>query len=285
MPVIFAFISFFTWGFGVLFEAIAAKKINSYLFTFWAAFISFIICTLIAPFFLKDLNGITLSLFMLNIVLAFFFHFGTIMYYEGIKAGAPALVGAVASSFSAVIVIIALLFLGDKINSLQIVAIILIIIGIILSSLDLNEIRKKKINLEKSALFALVAMISWGISLGFVKILVEKIGWFWPNYITFGMFPLLFLFIKSKKIKITNPIKSGVFIPFIISILFVRIAEFSYNFAIGKGSQSIVASISGANPILFVVLAFFVFKDKIKRQQIIGILSALAGIVLISIIV
>jgi|SRR3989344_8685371 len=284
MPIAFALLSFFTWGFGLLFEAIAAKKINSYLFTFWAALLSFIILTALAPTFIGDLKGLTVSLLILNMVLAFFFHFGTIMYYEGIKAGAPALVGTVASSFPGVIVLIALVFLGDKINTLQAISILLVLLGIVLSSLNLNELKKKKINLEKSVLFALAAMISWGIYLGFVKILVEKVGWFWPNYLTFGMFPLLFLFIKYKKMKIENPIRSGVFIPFITSIILVRIAEFSYNYAIGRGSQSIVASISGANPILFVLLAFFVFKDKITKQQIAGIIVTLLGIVLLSIL-
>ena len=70
----------------------------------------------------------------------------------------------------------------------------------------------------------------------------------------------------------------------VVSTTLVRIAEFSYNAGIGKGLVSIVAPIAGANPILFIILAFIFFKDKITRQQILGIITTLIGIVLLSVL-
>ncbi len=46
---------------------------------------------------------------------------------------------------------------------------------------------------------------------------------------------------------------------------------------------TVVAPISGANPILFVILVAFFLKDPITRQQIAGIITTLIGIVLLSI--
>jgi len=45
---------------------------------------------------------------------------------------------------------------------------------------------------------------------------------------------------------------------------------------------SVVAPIAGANPTLFVLLAFFVFKDRLTKQQILGIVLTLLGIVWLS---
>jgi uncharacterized membrane protein len=125
-------------------------------------------------------------------------------------------------------------------------------------------------------------MLSWGIWIALLKIPVSKIGWFWPNYITFLLFPLVFLYIKFRKFPIERPTINHAFIPLIVSIALVRVAEFSYNFGISKGLVTIVAPIAGANPTLFVVLAFLFFKDKITKQQIAGIVITLAGIVLLS---
>jgi len=68
----------------------------------------------------------------------------------------------------------------------------------------------------------------------------------------------------------------------VLSIVFVRIAEFSYNLGLSKGNASIVAPIAGANPILFVLFAYFIFKEPLKKHQIIGITLILTGIVMLS---
>lgn len=125
-------------------------------------------------------------------------------------------------------------------------------------------------------------MISWGIYFAFIKIPINSVGWFWPNYITFLLFPLIFIYMKFKKIRFESPTNNNVFVPLFISIILVRIAEFSYNFAIDKGLVAIVAPIAGANVTLFVILAFIFLKDPIKKQQIIGIVTTLAGIVILS---
>jgi uncharacterized membrane protein len=113
-------------------------------------------------------------------------------------------------------------------------------------------------------------------------LLVDKVGWFLPNYIVFLLFPLVFLVMRAKKIKLERPTVNNVFWPLIISVVLVRIAEYSYNYAITAGQVAVVAPIAGANPTLFVVLAFLFLKDPIRKQQIAGIVATLAGIVLLS---
>ena len=88
---------------------------------------------------------------------------------------------------------------------------------------------------------------------------------------------------KVKGIKLEKPTFKGALTTLILSTIFVRIAELSFNFAISKGLTTIVAPIAGANPTLFVILAFLFFKDPISRQQILGIITTLIGIVLLSV--
>lgn len=285
MPAIFfALISYFTWGSGVFFEVIAARKINSSSLVFWAFLLSIIVMSFYAPFAIKDLSSLTLNLFIFNITLSFIgLFFGTIFYYEALKKTNPALVGTIASSFPVVVVILSILFLGERVKLDQVIAITIVFIGLFLSTFNLRKIGTKDFLTNKGVLFAIMTMITWGIYFAFVKILVAKIGWFWPNYIALWLFPLVYLYMKIKKIALEKPTKKGVFLPLIISTVLVRIAEFSYNFAISKGLVVIVAPIVGANPTLFVILAFLVFKDPITKQQILGIITTLVGIVLLSI--
>jgi len=86
-----------------------------------------------------------------------------------------------------------------------------------------------------------------------------------------------------KGLRIEKPTENKALIPLVVSTILVRVAELSYNFAISKGLVAVVAPIAGANITLFVLLAFLIFKDPITKQQIIGIITTLTGIVLLSI--
>jgi len=285
MAVTFAFLSFFTWGFGVFFEAIVARRIGSYSLALWGFVLSAFVLTFYTPFVLGDLHGLTVNLLLFIIVIGIAGLFlGTIVYYEALKMSSRALVGTIATSFPAVTVLISVAFLNEKLSGQQIIAIIIIFVGLALASLNLKEIRSKNIFSDKGVMLAFVPMIAWGTWVALIKIPVQQIGWFWPNYLTFLLFPLLFIFIKIRKKKVELPTVNNAIVPLVVSTTLVRIAEFSYNAGIGKGLVSIVAPIAGANPILFIILAFIFFKDKITRQQILGIITTLIGIVLLSVL-
>ncbi|KKR86292.1 MAG: hypothetical protein UU34_C0017G0008 [Candidatus Curtissbacteria bacterium GW2011_GWA1_41_11] len=281
--ILFALVSYFTWGTGILVEAIVARKINSFSLALWALILSVVVSSFYVPFVVNDLKNLTFGLliFIIAIGLVGLF-FGTIVYYEALKKGNRALVGTIASSFPAVAVLISVIFLNERISTNQTIAIVIIFIGIILSSLELKELRNKNLLKDKSILMALITMFSWGMWIALLKIPVAQIGWFWPNYITFLLFPLIFFYIKLKKIPIERPTINGAFIPLVASTALVRIAEYSYNFGISKGLVTVVAPIAGANPTLFVILAFLFLKDPITKQQMLGIITTLAGIVLLS---
>lgn len=281
----FALISYLFWGTGVFFEAVVARRLPSYSLALWSFIISSAVLSLYAPFAINDLSGLTPGLLVLIIVIGLVGLFtGTIVYYEALRMSSRALVGTIASSFPAVTVLVSVIFLGEKVTNYQALAIAIIFIGLVLSSIDLKELKNKNIFSDKGVLLAFVPMIAWGSWIALIKIPVEKIGWFWPNYFTFLLFPILFLFIKLRGIKIEKPTVNNAFWPFIISTALVRIAEFSYNFGISKGLVSVVAPIAGANPTLFVLLALIFFKDPITKQKILGIITTLVGVVLLSIL-
>jgi uncharacterized membrane protein len=282
LALTFAFVAFFGWGIGILFEAMVGRKFESYSATFWSLILGFFISITYAPFALGNLKNLTPSLLVLILVLFVIGTTGTVIYYEALKKGNPSLVGTIATSFPAVTVILSLLFLRERINLPQAAAIIFILAGIILASFSLRKFSLNDLIKDKGAALALITMVFWGIWLAFIKIPVRQIGWFWPNALSFSTWPLFLLFMKARNIKLHWPTKN-IWIPIIISTALVRIAEYSYNFAIGKGLTAVVAPIAGANPILFVPLAFLVFREPVSKRQGLGIALTLVGIVLLSI--
>ena len=284
MPaIIFALVSYLGWGVGDVFGTIATRKLGAYSTTFWSYIFRVLIFALYIPFALPLLSNLNLSLLSLNIGLGLLLLVGFVAFNEALRIENAPLVGTIAASFASVVVILSIIFLGDTISPQQLAAILIIFLGLFLSTINFKDFKNINALLSPGVLFALVAMLSWGIYFTFIKIPVQQIGWFWPNYISFLLFPLVFLITKVRKIRISKPNYKNAFLPLFFVVLLTGAAEFSFNFAIGKGLTAIVAPIAGSYPTLFAVLAFLFFKDKITKQQIAGIITTLTGIVLLTI--
>lgn len=281
-PIFYALVSYFTWGIGIFFEAILARRLNSYSLMFWGFLLSFLLMSLYIPFDLNNLTGYSLSLLLFNLIIGLFaLAFGTLTYYEALKKGNRALVGTIASSFPMVTVLFSFLFLQEKISTPQGGAIAVIFIGLFLSSVS-REFNIKRFKLNQGILLSLITMFVWGIYFALLKIVVMKVGWFWSNYVAISVFPLILFYMKLRGIKLEWFTRNNTFTPLLISTILVRIAEFSYSVGISKGLVAIVAPIAGSNPTLFIILSFLFLKDPISKQQILGIITTLIGIVLLS---
>ena len=126
-------------------------------------------------------------------------------------------------------------------------------------------------------------MSCWGIYFAFVRIPAEKIGWYWAGFPLFLIAPAL-LFIKSLRInapKIFSD-RKGFWAVIAYLILTLILADFSYNIGILYGYTSIVAPIAGSSTVLYVLLSRIIFREKLNLQQKIGIISSLAGIILLA---
>jgi len=69
---------------------------------------------------------------------------------------------------------------------------------------------------------------------------------------------------------------------FMVALL-IRMGDTALNYGLTlPNKSSLVAPIAGAAPILFVISSHFIFKDKLTKQQVIGIIISLVGIVLLT---
>lgn len=283
MPAIFfALISYLGWGIGDILVAVTARRIDPYSASFYSMLLTVILFSPYALFSLGQLSKFTTPLFLLNLLLAILLVVGIIAYREALRIGNVALVGTIGSAFSAVTTILAVIFFREYLTAMQISMVTVIFLGLFLSIFDIKQVLKRKIRFDRSIMLALVSMLTWGIYFAFVKIPVREVGWFWPFYISFMFFPILYIVMRVRLIPLSKPTINHAFVPLVVSTLTARVAEFSFSLGISKGLTSIVAPIAGANPTLFVLLAFLVFKDPITRQQIAGIVTTLIGIVALS---
>jgi len=288
LSVFFAIITLIGWGIGDIFGAIASRKTDGYTTTIYVFAIAFILASFYIPFEITNLYKYTLPIFLLNIFLGILLVIGNTAINEAMRRSNASLVGVISSAaYSGPSVLFAALLFNESLSFMQIIGLILVFIGVITCSINFKELQKNHFNhlvKDKGILLALLAMICWSIDAVFLKVVVNQVGWFWPIYIFFSLFPLILIYVYIKKIRLQSPIKNKAYVPIFLSAIFLHGAEFTFNMGIKQGAVSIVSSISGAYPVLFAVLAFFIFKDRITKQQLLGIILTLIGVLTLSLL-
>jgi drug/metabolite transporter (DMT)-like permease len=171
-PIAFALIAYFSWGSGDIFGTLASRRLGAYSTTFWGYLFRIIIFGSFIPFTIKDFGNYTPPLLLLNISLGLLLLTGFLTFNHGLRIANPSIVGTISASFVAIVVVLSIIFLGDKVSFAQGIFIALIFFGVILTSLDFSALNMK--NLSKSGIFfALISMLSWGLYFTFVKTIIK----------------------------------------------------------------------------------------------------------------
>ena len=280
--IIFAFVTFLTWGSGDVFATIASRKMGAYSASFYGYFYGFLPATLYIPFALSSLHTFSLPMILLSAFLAVIQLIAFYAYNVGLRIGNASLVGTISGSFTAFVVILSVLFLGERLLPQQVMAIVIIIVGLFFATIHFSDIKNKKSFWNKGILYAFIALIGWAIYFTFIKIPVKEAGAFWPTYLTDIVGTLAYLLFGAKKIKMPQTTVQSGTPAALMSGLLLTAGSFAFNFAVGQGLSSVVASIAGAYPALFAFLATITFKDPITRQQKMGMIITLIGIILLA---
>jgi len=85
----------------------------------------------------------------LNIGLGVLLLVGFIAFNEALRIENAPLVGTIAASFASVVFILSIIFLGETISSQQFVSILIIFLGLILSTVSFKDFKNKNVFLSR----------------------------------------------------------------------------------------------------------------------------------------
>jgi len=284
--IVAGLISFLGWGTGDIFGAYSSRKIGGVATSFLASIASFVFALFLLPFAPGKFADFTPFILTLNIFLALFAILGNISLNISLKSSNAQIAGTIAGSFPVVVILIGILIFHDQISFLELSSIILIFTGIILCSLDKSDQSKSNFWKDRGIHFAFLAMICWGIYFSFIRVVMEKVGWFIPHFVAIMIaIPSGYLIYKMTNESAKISFKSNfykIFGAVVCCAILLRTGDFAFNIAIQNGFSGIAGAIGGAYPALFVILSHFIFKDPLTRFQKQGITIALLGIILLS---
>jgi len=285
IAILFASIAFVAWGIGDLVGVVATRRAGAIPTSFWLAVISLVIAIILAPFQMDSYVWWGVPYLLLGVGLGVLIYLGVIFFYLGFREEDASVVGVISAAFPLIVVPLSVVFLGETLSSAQLFFVGITILAVVLSGLKNMPWRNKGPITSRGVLFSLATLVLWGVYFTFLKVLIDAVGWFWPSIVISATGVILLgIVMKFRSESFAIPRDKRLALPLIASAIILNIGGFSQNFALQSGNASLVVPISGAYPVLLVVGAYFIFKERLRKHQIFGVVLALAGIIGLSVV-
>ena len=281
--VTFGVAALFGQGFGNVAIALASKKYGSTK-TAFLFFLMAVAILVIPAFFLFSFSGITAYDALLMLMTGFIAVIGMISYVKGFEVGNVSVVAPITNGWGVVTVILSIAFLNARLNPVNIMEVLLIVVGVVLVSLKYKDIKKLKLNkIGKGVNYALVTMVAMGLYFFLDAIIVSEVGWFDALFILdLAIMVMIFCYGHLKKTKLALSAKGGYLI-LLLGALANVFGSISYNLGVTYNSAAIIAPIASVAVMLPIVYGIFFLKEKLERTQILGMALIILSIIALSI--
>ena len=233
--------------------------------------------------FVVDFDKITPISLLAMALLGLFLFVAIATFYRSARLIGVSVAAPIASAHVAVTILLAVLFLGERLNSVQAAGIIIVALGIILSSRASHGFRADRRQKVGIAL-GITSMFIAGFFVFFLATLSREFGSFSLIYvmrISGLLIVVLYLWITR-----TNPWK-GIPLRFVPIALLIGLFQASglgfYALATQVGQVSIAVTAFCAYPIVSMLGGVLLLRERLVTRQAVGLVLAIGGLFVLSI--
>jgi len=202
--------------------------------------------------------------------------------FKGFEVGQLSVISPIASSYPALSTILAVLLLNEHVSSIRFAAIVAILTGIVLVSIQHTHQKFEKRQLAAGVGYAMIAFFAMGFMFFALKLIVGNLGAFLPVLLTRLMSATVLTgaLILNSRVGSRGNLSSCLPILLVIGIV-DTFGNITYNLGILGGTVSVVSTISGLFSAVSVMLALVVLKERLTAHQVLGLLTILVGVSII----
>jgi uncharacterized membrane protein len=276
LGIIYGLISMLGFGLGSVLSAFLIRKIGPIKTIFFRNLSISVIFLLLMPFF-----SIVISWKYIAIacIISLVGYIPIVTYFKAIQVGKLGIVSPISHSSLVFTVLFSVLFYGENLGMVRMLSIAAVVIGVILLSVNLKDIRKSELFKMSSGIpLALITCFFWGIVFFLFKIPVLVIGPIFTSFIieagimVSSVVTLLYrkesLFLKQK----------SMLLYFIIAAVLGIAGTLFYNYGIAVADVSVVATFVAASPSVAVLFGRFAFKEMLEAKQWVAIAIIIIGL-------
>jgi transporter family protein len=273
----------FGWGIYDFLGGVYSKQIGPFKSFFWSQLAGLISVLLLLFAFTLHFKVPILVMILIPIA-SIVYAAGYLFFFKGFEIGNVSIVAATMNLWAVFTMLFAFIFMGQRLSPMQSLGVFMIISGVTLASLNWNDIKnqnfKLSLGIKETVLGAFFFGVFWNIS----EVISEKIGWLPTTlFVKFGIvvFLLLFSLIIKRELVLTKAsIKTKSMVLLMGGIEAGAVAIVNYGLTIGDAI--LITPIASALSIVTITLAIIFLKDNITKLQGLGMMAAIAGIIVTS---
>ena len=269
------------WGTSDFLANNASDKVGHKRAFFWSQIAGLILIGIIALFFSTGLSSFSPPILLLILVAGIAYSLGYLFFYNGFEIGNVSVVSAVINLQNIFVIGISHFVFGQSLTTMQIPALLLLMLGVTLVSVNFKELKSGGVSLVKGVKETLIATIMfcifyWPLN----EYIVERVDWISAIFMI-KLISLVFVLLMAK---ITNkslaiPKSSRNIVKLLIAVGSLEaVGVISMSYGVSLGDAIIVAPISSALTIVTIFLAVIFLKEKISKMQWAGIALTMLGI-------
>lgn len=282
MWLFFTLLAALLWGIGQVFAKKGLSYATSLFNNLLAAVFTLLITAPFAFFMGAQLSDVS-KLLPISIVIAVLL----LSYYYVINKANISLVGTVLGAYPIFTVILSLIFLHEKPSIFQELAAGCVMLGTLLLIVGEDLTLARKLKFGTWVIWGAAGAAASGIADFLTKLALKIVDERAYSYIfTYAIALILvacvsFLFDKNgRKFPKINDKK---LLPTLVGVTMIEVGMVAYFIALSLGIASVVTPVSSIYVAITAVLAWIFLKEKVNRLQIIGVLIACLGIILLGI--
>jgi drug/metabolite transporter (DMT)-like permease len=200
--------------------------------------------------------------------------------YRALALGPIAVVSPVVASYSALTVLLIVVFLGERLTTGQGLAIFVTFIGVVIASTDFGEVRQTLGRPSLGVRFGLLATAGfavWGVLYALAVRETDGLGMIVPLR-AFSVL-LLTIFVLVRRTSFA-PLRDRRALQLIVVVgILDTSANVLLSLGIASGFASFVMTGSGAYPLIPALLAILVLRERLAPNQYFGVAVLIAGLV------
>ena len=270
----------FGWGIYDFLGGVYSKQIGPFKSFFWSQLAGLISILLLLFAFTINLNVPILVIILLPIA-AIVYSVGYLFFFKGFEIGNVSIVAATMNLWAVFTMLFAFIFMGQRLSTMQTLGVFMIISGVTLASLNWRDIKNHSFKLSLGVKETVFGAFFFGVFWNISEIISEKIGWLPTTlFVKFGIivFLLLFSFLIKQELVLTKvTTKTKIIVLLMGSIEAGAVAIVNYGLTIGDAI--LITPIASALSIVTITLAIIFLKDKVTKLQGLGMITAIAGII------
>jgi len=270
----------FGWGIYDFLGGIYAKQIGPFKSFFWSQLAGFFSVLLLLFAFTFSLN-IPVWVIVLLPIAAILYSAGYLFFFKGFEIGNVSIVAATMNLWAVFTMLFAFLFMGQRLSIIQTLGVFMIISGVTLASLNWSDIRKQRFQLSTGVKETIAGAFFFGVFWNVSELITEEIGWLFTTlFVKLGiiLFLLLFSLLIKRELDLSKASTKTKYMVALIGVVEAG-AVAIVNYGLTIGDAILITPIASALSIVTITLAIVFLKDKVTKLQGLGILIAIAGIV------